>query len=294
MHALDLPNLKHKPSKEELLDVLKKFEIKTLKNFESNNEPIDQKGLFNWLTRLIGSDLSWIEDEQDREWIIDLAGKRMAERCGRSAMPDMTREFEVEGLNEPIVLDEPALTEDNLGLKTWGSALILAKRLLKEPELLKDRVLELGSGTGLVAIACAKIGANIIATDLPAIVPNLQNNLEKNSISTKQAQAHILDWNDATSFNNEYGTFDTLIVADPVYSWDHPPLVSQTVGCLLKRDSNSHLILQLPQRKLYQDVRDFLYSKLESEGLKQLRFEIQEGVDEFGPTSYAWSLWKWI
>ncbi|KAL1144049.1 hypothetical protein V6Z11_A11G203800 [Gossypium hirsutum] len=46
----------------------------------------------------------------------------------------------------------------------------------------KLKILELGSGTGLVGISAAVMfGANVTVTDLPQVVPNLQFNVEANA-----------------------------------------------------------------------------------------------------------------
>ncbi|KAI6821147.1 hypothetical protein KC332_g9423 [Hortaea werneckii] len=102
-----------------------------------------------------------------------------------------------------IHLHEPALTADNLGLKTWASSYLLAKRLVllhsdKEetdfstttnppaPQLLPvlppdAEILELGSGTGLVGMAAARVlQRKVWLTDLEGIVGNLERNVRGN------------------------------------------------------------------------------------------------------------------
>lgn len=109
-----------------------------------------------------------------------------------------------------VALHEPSLTGDNLGLKTWAAAYMLARRLthiaathnlfslLQAPESFRG-VLELGSGTGLVGIVAAAIlHCTVVLTDLPEIVDNLRLNIQKNSDLIAQnggsATAEILDW----------------------------------------------------------------------------------------------------
>lgn len=103
-----------------------------------------------------------------------------------------------------LILREPALTGDNLGLKTWGSSYVLAQMLhtIGETSLAhlfgqaagqaRPQVLELGSGTGLLGLAAAAIWrTRVILSDLPEIVPNLAHNAEKN-LSTVQERGGSL------------------------------------------------------------------------------------------------------
>lgn len=66
-----------------------------------------------------------------------------------------------------------------LGWKVWGTALVLARRLVNLQKMLDGkRVLELGSGCGLCGLLAVKLGASeVILTDnVPDILENLCNN----------------------------------------------------------------------------------------------------------------------
>jgi hypothetical protein len=141
-------------------------------------------------------------------------------------MPEMIRTWAVSASTTlpelKFEIREPPLTGDNLGLKTWGTAFAIVKKLeelgsqyfshLLNPENTSDtttptaerssmRVLELGSGTGLVGIAAGAVwGANVILTDLPEIKDNLLFNIHKNNEIVESMGGSIvgdvLDWND--------------------------------------------------------------------------------------------------
>ena len=130
-------------------------------------------------------------------------------------MPEMTRTWLINGpmTTAPLAFSirEPPLTGDNLGLKTWGTAFTMAKKLedlgtmyfshLFNERALSKRVLELGSGTGLVGIAAAAIWSiPVLLTDLPEIEANLCYNVLQNTQVVEAQGGHIdsmvLDWKD--------------------------------------------------------------------------------------------------
>lgn len=174
---LDLPQLHKRPDGETLLNTLSMFtRTSEQTNFGSKDKQDETSkhsqesylatvsaapgtGFFAWLTKLVGSPLDWIPDEEQQEEIWETAGTLMAERCGRTAAPTIKRTIQVEGMREilmamgkvreekeenceekvgdawDVILVEPSLTEDLLGLKTWGSSFVLASRLARDLEI---------------------------------------------------------------------------------------------------------------------------------------------------------------
>jgi len=121
------------------------------------------------------------------------------------AMGEMLRKWPFRGDSSPafdLVIREPPLTGDKLGLKTWGSSYRMAQMLpglasSYLSHLLPARararqdvvpILELGSGTGLLGLAAAVTWRReVILSDLPSIMPNLVSNIELNQ-ATLEAQ----------------------------------------------------------------------------------------------------------
>lgn len=280
IHWLDLPNLRVKPAANEILALLTRLEVR-LHNFDEIPD-LDQ-GTTRWLTLLVADELDWIEPGAAQE-IRDKAAQRLAQQCGITARADVVRQVEVPPFS--IELHEPGLTTDKLGMKTWGAALVLAKRLIAEPMLLSKakRVIELGAGTGLVGITAAKLGADVTLTDLPEIVTNLKRNVEANGL---ECPCQVLDWSDPKSSVLANDRFDLILISDPVYSVEHPEALLATIEMLNAKT----VILQVPLRLKYDTERNAVYVGLGILGYIKARFEIDDGRDDFGPSKYAFSCW---
>ena len=112
------------------------------------------------------------------------------------AMGEITRRWPFENHgdgNFSLVIREPPLTGDSLGLKTWGSSYALAQLLHKFSAgplahlflpgalAMPQEILELGSGTGLLGLAAACVWkTSVVLTDLAVIIPNLAHNASLN------------------------------------------------------------------------------------------------------------------
>jgi D-xylulose reductase len=93
-HPLDLPRLRSEPAAEVLLAALEGLVVPppswdrpadvTAEIALASSRGASDSALAHWLTRLVGSDLWWIEDDEAKEQIWSSASKRMAERCGRT------------------------------------------------------------------------------------------------------------------------------------------------------------------------------------------------------------------
>ena len=92
----------------------------------------------------------------------------------------------------------------------WGSGLALARYLLQTPERVRDRsVLDLGSGSGIAAIAAARAGAaRVTACDIdPDARLATQVNAELN-----ESAIDVVD-----SLRADHGRFDLVLLADVLY-----------------------------------------------------------------------------
>lgn len=298
-----------------------------------------------YLTSIISSPLGWIPDDDQKEQIWDVASKRLSERSGRSAMGALSRTFVIPlqspsstkvlgGRNpsdaaaiaavtlEPndcmeLTLHEPALTSDNLGLKTWASSYLLAKRLcvLRDTSLSSlppsAVILELGAGTGLVGLAAAAIfSRHTILTDLPEIVPNLEANARTNALLLSsfdaQVDVAVLDWAEPSSLSDDQlqergsGAFDLILAADPVYGPEHPRLLTQAIAYHLSRSSTARVVVEMPLREAYSLERDSFRAHMAEIGLIIVEDGEENGFDdwtsgkeeELTEVHCWWSVWR--
>jgi hypothetical protein len=93
--AAELPHLWQKPAYQQLLDTLTELEIKPLVwgvNVSTPDQVMshetqktqDRREINQFLSSLVSSSLSWLEDDDQREEIWNTASRRVAERCGRT------------------------------------------------------------------------------------------------------------------------------------------------------------------------------------------------------------------
>ncbi|CAF3599797.1 unnamed protein product [Fusarium graminearum] len=283
IEALDFPQMWERPSYTQLADILKTLELSPpIWNHKRRRSDIieEQESLAGqrkaevtrYLSSIIKSPLSWIEDDDEKEILWTQASKRMSERCGRTAMGEVIRSWPFEdGADEfELIIREPALTGDSLGFKTWGSSYVLSQHLPRMAETSLFRlfdetlgqprpdVLELGSGTGLLGLAAAAFWKVPVAlSDLPNIVPNLRENVAKNADLIKSRGGSLtvgdLTWGgsedeiDQTLFGQP-NQFKIVLAADPMYDDDHPALLASAISDHLALGSDSRAVVMVPRR----------------------------------------------
>lgn len=309
---LDLPQLYQRPSASALLDALALLSLEP-SAFVIGESPsqfqVAEQGVPQYLTSIVSSSLAWIDDDLVKESIWAAASTRLSERSGRNAMPDLTRTFVVDD-RLSFRLHEPSLTGDHLGLKTWTSSLLLSQRL---PDLRKyiaddcSHVLELGSGTGLVGMAAACAwNVDVLLTDLPDIVPNLQHNLEENKDLIEENHGSVaarqLDWADETDVpRDDQDKFMVILAADPIYSNDHPQILARTVRRWIHPDEGARFIVELPLRDRYGEERQSLRDNLKKEGFNLIAEGQDLGYDDWrgqdgrpAEVHCWWSVWRLV
>ncbi|XP_026759675.1 protein N-lysine methyltransferase METTL21D-like [Galleria mellonella] len=148
--------------------------------------------------------------------------------------------------------------EGDVNCVVWDASLVLAKYLeticQKKPDFLSGiKVLELGSGLGVVGLTAATLGAQVTLTDLPEALPLLRLNINENKSKIGSmggyAIAESLVWGDSSSeiLKEE---FDMIVLADCVYYEEAIDPLIQTLQCL------NNTITKKPIIYLTQELRD--------------------------------------
>ncbi|XP_061704652.1 protein N-lysine methyltransferase METTL21D-like [Cydia pomonella] len=148
--------------------------------------------------------------------------------------------------------------EGDVNCVVWDASLVLAKYLetmcQNKPEFLSGiRVLELGSGLGVVGLTAATLGAQVTLTDLPEALPLLRLNINENKSKISSmggyAIAESLVWGDSTSqiLKEE---FDMIVLADCVYYEEAIEPLIQTLQCF------TNTLMKKPTMYLTQELRD--------------------------------------
>lgn len=98
----------------------------------------------------------------------------------------------------------------------WGSGLALARHILQHPEQVQGkRVIDFGAGSGVVAVACAMAGAEVIACDIdPVSQQACRSNAALNGVEFKVA-------GDLLALDKQWA--DLLIAADVLYDRENLP-----------------------------------------------------------------------
>ncbi|CAK9098327.1 unnamed protein product [Durusdinium trenchii] len=98
----------------------------------------------------------------------------------------------------------------------YDCALLLARRLVEEPQLLSGKVVEIGCGTGCAGLVAAALGAEVLLTDRSERALQVAKQSAKESGLGVSCQRW--DWADPVPF--ECRGASTVIATDVVYSED--------------------------------------------------------------------------
>eukprot|EP01087_Luapelamoeba_hula_P000099 TRINITY_DN10053_c0_g1_i1.p1 TRINITY_DN10053_c0_g1~~TRINITY_DN10053_c0_g1_i1.p1 ORF type:complete len:257 (+),score=25.95 TRINITY_DN10053_c0_g1_i1:78-848(+) len=167
---------------------------------------------------------------------------------------------------ESIVLGQSETPDSTV----WDAAVALSAFLCHSPlgtEIRGKRVMELGSGCGLVGIVAYKLGANVVVTDMEDYMPLLRKNVERNCPGARQFEqssegetgsisAELLEWGSNTHNHHGYGsTFDYILGSDIVYALQGFEELAESLLAL----SDSHTRIYLAYEHRWRDVEGYFF-----------------------------------
>jgi predicted nicotinamide N-methyase len=144
-----------------------------------------------------------------------------------------------------------AETFNELGTRVWDTAPLMAKYFEKNAWAGGKKVLELGSGTGLLGCVLAKLGAVITLTEQAALIVPLQATLYSNckdEVDAGSAKVQQLDWReDLSPFAAEQ--YDLVVASDVLVFSKDMPLLHQVLQQLVPRGSKTRLLIGSPRQR---------------------------------------------
>eukprot|EP00475_Leptophrys_vorax_P042110 TRINITY_DN79445_c0_g1_i1.p1 TRINITY_DN79445_c0_g1~~TRINITY_DN79445_c0_g1_i1.p1 ORF type:complete len:227 (+),score=19.60 TRINITY_DN79445_c0_g1_i1:27-707(+) len=183
---------------------------------------------------------------------------------------ERTVELELWGQPLSIVQDNESM---HVGTSVWEASLVFAKWLEKnsdngECELSRvqvtgKRAIELGTGCGIAAMAMALAGADVLATDIQAVIPILKKNLKRNMASISdsykaafatpgKARPVQLHWGNDKHIKSAKPPFDFVIVTDVVYLEEDVRKLIDTMVAVSDRETIIVLGYRLRQEEAHE------------------------------------------
>jgi magnesium-protoporphyrin O-methyltransferase len=150
------------------------------------------------------------------------------------------------------------------------------------------RVLDAGCGTGALALAAARRGAEVVAIDLsPQLVDVARRRVEEEQGSMPLA-GHI-EWRSGDMLDAALGSFDHVVAMDSLIHYDEPDMV-RILASWSQRTRQSMLFTFAPRTPLLATMRSMgrLFPRsnrapwIEPVAEKSLRSHLHHGVPHFG------------
>lgn len=210
------------------------------------------------------------------EAIVDKAATAMSYLSGRTSAGPYCRQwsFSIEWAGSTssttLYINEPAYSSGaGLGWKTWNAALVLVEFLGLHPSAFVGHdILELGCGTGLSGIFCAKFGAiSVEMTDYnEKVLETVRENLIRNDVTNVTPKR--MDWleliSNSDSNQGDSASYDTIIGSDIVYDPEHAEIVPKVLDILLSHAPHARVYIAIGPRpeatrfmKLMREVHHF-------------------------------------
>lgn len=126
------------------------------------------------------------------------------------------------------------------GLRVWSASFIFGENVLLD-EIENKKVLELGAGTGVNGLICAKLNASsVVCSDVDIKSVNL---CVTNAILNKEFDvvSRIIDWGDRNTYFEKRNAFPVIVAVDVVYLEEHAKELANCVEYHLCKENGAFL-----------------------------------------------------
>ncbi|KAF7723176.1 hypothetical protein EC973_002311 [Apophysomyces ossiformis] len=246
------------------------------------------------LVKVVAGDMSVGDDKDDDR--MERAAKILAHLSGRGAAGAITRTWHIPYLNDDgdrqefkIKLHEPSFIGNDIGFKTWGAAPLLAKKLIQQrviTDMPSRRVLELGTGTGMVGLVCGMLGAREVhVTDYhPRVLENVAVNLNLNHSRAVVSKLDFIEVANDNSAEWKDKKFDTIIASDLLYEMEHAEHLPVAVEKLMENE----FYFMIPLRDTHWKEVNRFEQKMQQVGLRNRYTIDSEKQEEEGIVRYRY------
>lgn len=130
---------------------------------------------------------------------------------------EFIRKIDIESRNIQLKIHQYSVGD--VGCVVWDAGIVLGKfldyaQIFKNSSARKS-VIDIGSGTGVVGLYAAALGANVILTDLPGLLPLLEKNIHSNkNVLNGSATSAVLSWGEDSP---KFVSPDILLISDCIY-----------------------------------------------------------------------------
>eukprot|EP00742_Colponemidia_sp_Colp-10_P007452 GILJ01008025.1.p1 GENE.GILJ01008025.1~~GILJ01008025.1.p1 ORF type:complete len:222 (-),score=24.29 GILJ01008025.1:227-892(-) len=165
--------------------------------------------------------------------------------------------FEIGG-RQMLLQERPSI--DCNGGKVWNASKVLA-RYLEENKRKKPvagkRILELGSGCGLLGISLGLLGANVTLSEQPIMLEILNSNVRYHSHMAEEASGKLqvveCDWLDPPELRSDPAPYwDMIVATDVVYIHALVPPLVNLLSSLASMRTHIYIAIEMRDREVHQ------------------------------------------
>ncbi|KAI0079721.1 S-adenosyl-L-methionine-dependent methyltransferase [Panus rudis PR-1116 ss-1] len=195
--------------------------------------------------------LRHLRDDDSADGIVPAQPKSVHDELIQLSFPTLA-----DGLPNPLTVKLAVDASPGCGGIAWPAGEVLSSYVARRGSLKRKRVLELGSGTGLVGLAAAILGASVWITDQAPLLEIMRRNVDMNNLG-HSVKVMELNWGDPLP--QDLPPFDLILAADCVYFEPAFPLLVKTLSDLA--DAGEPEILFCYKKRRKADKRFFTMLK---------------------------------